>query len=101
MQDRMKISKLVILRERCIGCRACEIACSYHHRKVFNPKISSLEIRMKGKREDIDVVVYEDFSKQNVPHIPCDRCEGEKEPLCIKYCAANAIQIMVQSKRDK
>ncbi|UCE35790.1 MAG: 4Fe-4S binding protein [Deltaproteobacteria bacterium] len=31
----------VIWTEKCTGCRSCEIACSYHHRRVFSRKFAN------------------------------------------------------------
>ena len=80
--------------EKCIGCRACEIACSYHHRRVFNPRMASLEIQATEESPYISVVLYEDMSpQQREGRFPCDHCRMESEALCIKYCPVGAIEL--------
>jgi Fe-S-cluster-containing hydrogenase component 2 len=38
------VNKVSFETEICVGCRTCEIACSYHHKGVFMPSVSSIEI---------------------------------------------------------
>jgi carbon-monoxide dehydrogenase iron sulfur subunit len=78
---------------KCIGCRTCEIACSYHHKRVFNPKIASLEIRAAEEWPKKSIALYENFPSQEMGrHLPCDDCQGEPIALCAKYCPVGAIQ---------
>ena len=67
----------------CAGCRTCEIACSYHHRKLFQPSISSIEIMEIPEKQGFNISFY---VKNEGGHLSCDRCKDEEEPLCIKYC---------------
>jgi Fe-S-cluster-containing hydrogenase component 2 len=80
--------------QKCVVCKLCELACSYHHRKVFDPEISSIEINRTGKAMEVTGIVYSD--KGEGSHLACDRCSGEPAPLCSKYCEWNAV-IIVQS----
>ena len=66
----------------CTGCRTCEIACSYHHKKVFSPSISSIEITDRPLAFAVSFYIANANS-----HLACDRCKGEDEPLCLKYCS--------------
>ncbi|MFC1872892.1 hypothetical protein ACFLYV_04180 [Chloroflexota bacterium] len=78
------MDKLTFETTGCAGCRTCEIACSYHHKKVFSPSLSSIEVSDRPERLDFAVSFY--IANAN-GHLACDRCEGEDEPLCLKYCS--------------
>lgn len=84
---------LIIYSEKCTGCQACAIACSYHHRKVFSPRIASLKIDRDEKlRRASIVIVGEDSPEQERgERVPCDGCAGVAVPLCVWYCGAYAI----------
>ena len=87
--------KVVIDEAKCTGCMACEIACSYHHRQVFDPGIASIEIHKHGEREEsIAITLHKAVSKdlgQANRHLPCNRCRGETDPLCARFCAPGAL----------
>ncbi len=78
------MNKVTFDTQECGGCRTCEIACSYHHRKVFSPSISSIEVTDRPQTLGFVVSFY--IAETN-GHLACDRCEGEDEPLCLKYCS--------------
>jgi Fe-S-cluster-containing hydrogenase component 2 len=79
---------------KCIGCRTCEVACSYHHRRVFNPKMASLKVRMSGEWPGISIALYQDLPPQEMENrLPCDYCQGESIALCEKYCPVGAIKL--------
>jgi Fe-S-cluster-containing hydrogenase component 2 len=78
------MNKVIFETTGCGGCRTCEIACSYHHKKIFSPNLSSIEIIDRPEDPGFAVSFYIlDTDK----HLACDKCEGEKEPLCLKYCS--------------
>jgi anaerobic carbon-monoxide dehydrogenase iron sulfur subunit len=80
--------------DKCVGCRTCEIACSFHHRKVFDPKIGSLEIREAAEWPKISILLYENQAGEATgSHLPCDACEGEPAAICSKYCPVEAIRV--------
>ena len=81
------LGKAIFETEHCVGCRTCEIVCSYHHKKIFSPSISSIEIKQDGKEPSFTISFYE------IDHngrLACDGCKAEDEPLCVKYCNARA-----------
>lgn len=75
--------KCVVEANSCTGCRTCEIACSYHHQKVFQPSIASIEIGEIMGTLKCGITFYLENADG---HLACDRCKGEDKPLCIKYC---------------
>ena len=87
-----RVVRIVIDEEKCTGCRVCEIACSYHHKKIFDPQISSIEVYPPGKGEILSTVVHRRGGKSG--HLPCDQCAGEDQPLCLKYCDWDAIDVV-------
>lgn len=74
---------MIFETEYCAGCRSCEIACSYHHKQIFSPSISSIEIIARPERLGFDILFH---NEANDDHLPCDGCKGLEEPLCVKYC---------------
>lgn len=80
--------KIKIFEERCTGCRACELACSFHHSHAFSRKMSALEVIRSESDWHISITRY---VKDEHGHIACDYCSGEDQPLCVKYCASGAI----------
>lgn len=72
----------VIYTEKCTGCRACEVACSYHHRKFFSRKnATSIEVRRRPQEGAFAIGIYKQAEKL---HVPCDCAEGSE--FCLNYC---------------
>jgi len=70
------MAKTMVLKpEKCLGCRACELICSFNRSEEFNPQ-----------RSAVSVVIY-DKAMISVP-IMCTQCE---EAACAKVCPVNAI----------
>lgn len=67
---------LLVYPEKCTGCRVCEIICSFHHYKEFNPLKSRIRI-IKDERRGLDVPII------------CMNCI---DAPCINICPANAIK---------
>ena len=67
--------QLMIKPEKCIGCRTCELICSWKRGKSFNPRNSA-----------VSVVDYE----EEVISVPmmCLQCE---EACCIKVCPVGSL----------
>lgn len=61
---------------KCIGCRTCMLACSFHHEGEFNPSLSRITtLWMKDLGRFITVT--------------CRQCE---DPLCVQACPRHAIK---------
>lgn len=67
----------------CNGCRSCEIGCSYHHAKVFDPSKSSIRIFRNDATGEVE---YRFLAS-------CDLCRNEQTPFCVKYCAPRALTL--------
>ena len=80
------VNKVTFEAAGCGGCRTCEIACSYHHKKVFSPSLSSIEVT--DRLEEPGFTVSFHLASTN-SHLACDGCKGEDEPLCLKYCSVS------------
>jgi Fe-S-cluster-containing hydrogenase components 2 len=73
---RKKLDKILMISpDKCIGCRSCELICSFGKTKAFNPKQSA-----------VSVLSY-DEAAISVPMM-CMQCE---EPSCLKICPVGAI----------
>jgi len=79
----MKKRRIFIDMEACYGCRTCELACSYHHAKVFSPELSSIKVQRDNRTGKITWSIDS----------TCDFCEGEEEPLCVKFCFYGGIKL--------
>lgn len=73
---------LCINLHKCTGCRSCELACSWHFYKTFNPEASAIKVN----RYDEEIELYINST--------CDLCYQEDIPLCIKYCAPKALKYL-------
>jgi Fe-S-cluster-containing dehydrogenase component len=85
---------LIIEKEKCTGCRSCELACSYHHSRLFNPRKASIFIEKIEKYGIINIYPYSKLPKNEIKkRFACDRCKGEDEYQCVKYCNFGAIRL--------
>jgi len=80
----MATDKVMFDTKDCTGCKTCVIACSYHHKGVFSLASSSIEIK-DWRQEGKFAIVF--HKKDEDGYLACDKCQGESEPLCIKYCS--------------
>jgi len=77
---------VVFYTEKCVGCRACEIACSYYHRKIFSRKIAtSIEVKRRPKEGKFGIVLHRQTENK---YLACDCTEGSE--FCLKYCPDTA-----------
>ena len=77
-----------IYPENCIACRICELACSFHHERIFNPAVSSIEITKHDAIGDVEVDIHTQAAGNRRI---CDSCQSESIPLCIKWCPAGVL----------
>lgn len=77
-----KAMKIVRNTEACYGCRTCELACSFHHERIFSPELSSIRVSRNNRTGKIEWSI----------NSTCDSCQGETQPLCMRYCAYGALQ---------
>ena len=77
-QEHLKINT-----DLCTACRACEIACHYHHEATFGTSASSIRVDFDGDTGNIRI----QFDKT------CDSCRSEPEPMCVRFCQQGAILI--------
>lgn len=67
---------IVISPDKCIGCRTCELACSFNRNDNFNPKDAA-----------ISVLAFDEAGLQ-VP-MTCLQCDN---PHCATVCPVNALE---------
>lgn len=82
------VRNLSIFPDNCSGCRACELACAYHHSDYFNRKTSSIQIKRNEKKGKFEIILHNDPIEER---FACDKCINKKEPLCAKFCLKGAI----------
>lgn len=68
--------------EACTGCRMCELVCSFHHRQVFSPELSSIRISRNNRTAEIGLLIDDS----------CDLCRGEEIMRCIESCCFGALE---------
>lgn len=74
--------KIVRDAEACCGCRTCELACSFHHKRAFSPELSSIRVSNNYLTGEI----------QSSIDSTCDFCNGEAQPLCVECCLYGALK---------
>jgi len=68
--------------EVCTGCRMCELVCSFHHKQVFSPELSSIRVSRNNRTAEIGLSINN----------TCDLCQGEEQLQCIKSCCFGALE---------
>jgi Fe-S-cluster-containing hydrogenase component 2 len=71
--------------EECTGCRACELACSYHHRKIFAPNKASVHIEKDERDEEFGITIHRAPGEGR----PACNCP-EDDLFCLNYCPEKA-----------
>jgi Fe-S-cluster-containing dehydrogenase component len=98
---------LVVDSLKCTGCRICEYACNYHHDLDCSAIGASLMLHRAEKKnlllarpEGAEVVAPGSqvegagaSSKPILMRAPCDWCEGEEEPFCVKACPTGCLSM--------
>jgi Fe-S-cluster-containing dehydrogenase component len=67
--------------DACTACRACELACHYHHTGQFGTSANSVHVDYRGDTSQL-VIAFDDT---------CDSCYDEPRPLCAEFCVPGAI----------
>ena len=70
--------------KRCTGCHSCELICSFHHAQVFSHDLSSINVLVINRTGE---------RRWSVDETSCDLCEGEKVPLCVKFCPLHCLRM--------
>lgn len=83
-------ANIIIKAEKCTGCKSCELACSFHHKKKFKPSEASIEVRIDEKERIIYLQIH---NVKSGKHIVCDNCTGEEIPFCVKFCSVGALSL--------
>lgn len=82
----------LIDRDKCRGCRRCELACSYTSDGVMNPRRSGIKIKkleLEGKDYPmINQQCYDNFCGKEHP-----KEKGKGIPLCVTTCIFGAIKL--------
>jgi ferredoxin len=70
--------------DRCTGCRACELVCSFRATGTFWPQASAIQVAQlyqdPGVRFDL-----------TVDPESCDLCAGEPVPRCLEACPRSVL----------
>jgi len=64
------------ISERCVGCKLCQLICSYVTLMVFNPSRAHLTVKADEKRGLFEILFLPE----------CNACGA-----CIKYCPSDAL----------
>jgi len=67
--------------KKCTGCRACELACSYHHRQVFAPAIASIHAQRDQTGSKVKILLYQQTTDG---HLACNCPRGHE--MCVYFC---------------
>ncbi|MEW6442429.1 MAG: hypothetical protein AB1640_15940 [bacterium] len=110
--------ELVVESLKCTGCRICEYACNYHHDMDCSGIGASLMLHRNEKKNYFGMMVKGErslllarpegpevvapgaqvegagaSSKPILMRAPCDRCEGEDEPFCVRACPTGCLSM--------
>ena len=93
-EKKKKIVKTIKIDvDKCHGCRACELICSAFHAapkySSNNPARARIRVISRASCPSRDEFKEPD---SGLP-LKCDMCEGEDEPLCVKWCIADALTL--------
>ena len=67
-----------VMSDLCVGCRNCELACSFAHYGHFNPQQAAIR------------VVFNDEGQVDV-RITVAACSSCSRSLCVEFCPTGAI----------
>jgi|UniRef100_A0A7V3VTG7 uncharacterized repeat protein (TIGR04076 family) len=104
--------RLKIDAEKCAGCRACELACTFEHEKLFSPELSRVKIfsdeetgidsinvcRQCGDAPCVDSCPAGALSRDERGAIILDENKCIKCGICAKVCPFGIITFRVDSR---
>jgi len=67
--------------ELCVGCCCCEVACSFHHTRGFQPAVSSIQVHRDEKKKSMTITLLS----------TCDLCRGEGRLFCVQSCPREGV----------
>jgi carbon-monoxide dehydrogenase iron sulfur subunit len=76
-------AKISVDLEKCCVCRSCELACSFHHHKRFDPSCSSIRVHREDGKGTLEISLIS----------TCDGCSGEKLPWCVRFCSSGCLRV--------
>jgi Fe-S-cluster-containing dehydrogenase component len=76
-------TKISVDLEKCCACRCCELACSFHHHKRFDPSCSSIRVHREDGKGTLEISLIS----------TCDGCAGERFPWCVRFCSSGCLQL--------
>ena len=97
--NKQQVKRIFAIKERCNGCRICELRCSFYHEKVYSPTLSRITVvkkEIEGFTQPKTCVICgkcveacpeNAISKSPVTgaiSISADLCEGHK--ACVIIC---------------
>ncbi len=101
------MKRIIIDAEECVGCRLCEMVCSFHHEGRFSPSLSRVTVIKEDKHGlDYPVLCHQcdpcpsvgacpegalTRTKSGVIHLDSYACVGCGN--CVDTCAFNAIKL--------
>jgi len=71
------MSDVAVDEARCVGCRLCELACSFGRTGAFDPEAAAIRVTF---RDDGRLSVTVD-----------DTCSACRDPLCVEFCPVGAL----------
>jgi len=69
--------------EKCCACRSCELACSFHHHRRFDPSCSSIRVHREDGQGTLEISVIS----------TCDGCPGDQPPWCVRFCSSGCLKL--------
>ncbi len=79
------MGNVIVDEQKCTGCRACELGCSFHLKRHYCPEDSAIRVWM----EDTEGIIEAEWAAPK-----CDFCLSESQgPQCAYYCKLNAVAV--------
>jgi len=110
--EKQHVKRIFVLKDRCNGCRICELRCSFHHEKVYSPTLSRIYVVKNelegytnpktcvlcGKCVEVCPVNAISFSAvTGAIAINVELCEGKQD--CVEVCPFNVMRFNQVTQR--